>query len=760
MLALAVLVPSAANAATDFGGTNAGKAEGSQNSATKNLSEIVSAEGYDVTYNIAETELKAKAWNGSEYVDSALVWTTNTNKNLNIYPRKGAAFVSKAKGAEAAKSAIVFENLSGAFEMDFRVWSDHTYSTAKQASNPFNVDGEACWKQNDNTTADVYEMKITLTDSDSGESLSILISNGKPHNTVTPTARVAYGDKKGSVGAGRAYYKIEKDGQGKDKKVDEPGATLLDGNGGFLASVAGGYTAYNTALLGTSFCNYGAPVHNTGDTYAGNVPSLIGFDPATDKVYGRLTERWHKVGTVLRTIADLSNDNDCKYVGDSGKVLRDIPFNNYTAKIEFPEVREGASAKILIASLNGQSFGGENGVLTSDSAPVPVGGMYEAKIYESGMTAEIPAPGLCSIAEKSPVFNGKVKVLNGAGATVLEETAWREGLTFSPEKADTYKIVYTSGTDAAGNTRKTYNSNYSGTIKDRADVKVSAECELPVVKAAVANASVSLKGNVAINYYADLSSELTGESSAATAVFKNAAGETLGEPIALNAVQAETSGEIQGKYKFSYPVAARDYQEKITLTVLENGAEIAGLSYSVNDYIVAVNAMESASAELKNAVNALKAYCEAARAYFAGETVASAEAADLSAFAGVIEKAEASAAEDADINMSLLLKSGTELRIYFKGDLDCTIGGVAAEKRAAKAEGYYYVSVEDIAAKDLGAEQVLTIGDYTIKCSALSYAAAVEGIVSEETSVVNLKNLVRALYAYYAAANAYFGANV
>ena len=759
MLALAVLVPSAANAATDFGGTNAGKAEGSQNSATKNLSEIVSAEGYDVTYNIAETELKAKAWNGSEYVDSALVWTTNGNKDLNIYPRKGAAFVSKAKGAEAAKSAIVFENLSGAFEIDFRVWSDYTYSTAKQASNPFNVDGEACWKQNDNTTADVYEMKITLTDSDSGESLSILISNGKPHNTVTPTARVAYGDKKGSVGAGRAYYKIEKE-DGKEKKVDEPGATLLDGNGGFLASVAGGYTAYNTALLGTSFCNYGAPVHGTGDTYAGNVPSLIGFDPATDKVYGRLTARWNKVGTVLRTIADLSNDNDCQYVGDTNKVLRNIPFSNYTAKIEFPEVREGASAKILIASLNGQSLGGENGVLTSDSAPVPVGGTYEAKIYESGMTAEIPAPGLCSLAERAPVFNGTVKVLNGAGATVLEETAWREGLTFSPEKADTYKIVYTSGTDAAGNTRKTYNSNYSGTIKDRADVKVSAECELPVVKAAVANASVSLKGNVAINYYADLSSELTGESSAATAVFKNAAGETLGEPIALNAVQAETSGEMQGKYKFSYPVAARDYQEKITLTVLENGAEIAGLSYSVNDYIVAVNAMESASAELKNAVNALKAYCEAARAYFAGETVASAEAADLSAFAGVIEKAEASEAEDADINMSLLLKSGTELRIYFKGDLDCTIGGVSAEKRAAKAEGYYYVSVEDIAAKDLGAEQVLTIGDYTIKCSALSYAAAVEGIVSEETSVVNLKNLVRALYAYYAAANAYFGANV
>lgn len=743
MLALAVLVPSAANAATDFGGTNAGKAEGSQNSATKNLSEIVSAEGYNVTYNIAETELKAKAWNNTDsvYVEKAI--------SGGITTRKGAAFVSKNKGSEAAKDAIVFENLSGAFEMDFRVWSDYTYSTAKQASNPFNVDGEACWKKDANTTADVYEMKITLTDSDSGESLSILISNGKPHNTVTPTARVAYGDKKGSVGAGRSYT---------GQWGDEPGVTGLKGNGGFEADVVGGYTAYNTALLGTSFCNYGAPVHNTGETYAGNVPSLIGFDPATDKVYGRLTARWNKVGTVLRTIADLSNDNDCKYVGDSGNVLRDIPFNNYTAKIEFPEVRDGASAKILIASLNGQSFGGENGVLTSDSAPVPVGGRYKAKIYESGMTAEIPAPGLCSLAERAPVFNGRVKVLNGAGATVLEETAWREGLTFSPEKADTYKIVYTSGTDAAGNTRKTYNSNYSGTIKD--DVKVSAECELPVVKAAVANASVSLKGNVEINYYADLSSELTGESSAATAVFKNAAGETLGEPIALNAVQAETSGEMQGKYKFSYPVAARDYQEKITLTVLENGAEIAGLSYSVNDYIVAVNAMESASAELKNAVNALKAYCEAARAYFAGETVASAEAADLSAFAGVIEKAEASEAEDADINMSLLLKSGTELRIYFKGDLDCTIGGAAAEKRAAKAEGYYYVSVEDIAAKDLGAEQVLTIGDYTIKCSALSYAAAVEGIVSEETSVVNLKNLVRALYAYYAAANAYFGANV
>ena len=689
------------------------------NRVTGNAAELITTSGFNVTYNVAGNEAQEGLTN-----DTA----------------KGILFQTEQTGVAAKGASLTFENsLSGLFELNFRAFTE-----VKDTSGSW-WDGGA-WYDRTNSE-ELREMAITVTDEETGEKFTVYVKGGTEWNAYTPNARVAYGAAGEYYGSGRWYTEYS----------DNPGYKNNDKG---LSN-----TTYNTAIFGTSFVNRAR--NDGGEIAGGGYSTNIGFDPVSKEVYAYVYGKAGNYKCYKRVILDLDDGEDLPYLkqtsagkkdGEVGAGFQKSTFKKYNVQVSVTDVTEGKAAAFLIYHLNGQSLGGENGVLTSNTAPVPVGGTYEAKIYENGMTAEIPAPELCSIAEKSPVFNGKVKVLNGAGATVLEETAWRQGLTFSPEKADTYKIVYTSGTDAAGNTRKTYNFNYSGTIN--ADVKVSAECELPIVKAAVANASVSLKGNVAINYYADLSSELTGESSAATAVFKNAAGETLGEPIALNAVQAETSGEMQGKYKFSYPVAARDYQEKITLTVLENGAEIAGLSYSVNDYIVAVNAMESASAELKNAVNALKAYCEAARAYFAGETVASAEAADLSAFADVIEKAEASEAEDADINMSLLLKSGTELRIYFKGDLDCTIGGAAAEKRAAKAEGYYYVSVEDIAAKDLGAEQVLTIGNYTIKCSALSYAAAVEGIVSEETSVVNLKNLVRALYAYYAAANAYFGANV
>ena len=67
-------------------------------------------------------------------------------------------------------------------------------------------------------------------------------------------------------------------------------------------------------------------------------------------------------------------------------------------------------------------------------------------------------------------------------------------------------------------------------------------------------------------------------------------------------------------------------------------------------------------------------------------------------------------------------------------------------------DGYYYKEITGISADKLGTAQSVTVDGYTVSYSPLSYAYAV---LKSDSTDESLKNLVKALYLYEQAAEAY-----
>ena len=112
---------------------------------------------------------------------------------------------------------------------------------------------------------------------------------------------------------------------------------------------------------------------------------------------------------------------------------------------------------------------------------------------------------------------------------------------------------------------------------------------------------------------------------------------------------------------------------------------------------------------------------------------------------------------------SLLLQSETVMRIYFtldEGEIgDYTFKLGSKKVTPVQSDGKWYVEIANISAKDLDKTYTLTVSSaegkiVTVKASALSYAYTVLNGGSNEATLIEL---VKGLYLYNQAANAYFG---
>ena len=113
---------------------------------------------------------------------------------------------------------------------------------------------------------------------------------------------------------------------------------------------------------------------------------------------------------------------------------------------------------------------------------------------------------------------------------------------------------------------------------------------------------------------------------------------------------------------------------------------------------------------------------------------------------------------------SLVLESETVLRVYFTLDERASIGDFTFKVGSKKytpveKDGKWYVEILNISAKDLDKLYTVTVSSaegkvVTVKTSALSYAYKV---LTTEGTDAKLVNLVKGLYLYNQAANAYFG---
>ena len=251
------------------------------------------------------------------------------------------------------------------------------------------------------------------------------------------------------------------------------------------------------------------------------------------------------------------------------------------------------------------------------------------------------------------------------------------------------------------------------------------------VESFVSNVSVSCQDSLDLNFYVTARGEVSGVWNDNT---EN-----------VNGVYDEQTGLM----KFTCPVAAKDWEENMTLT-LDNGTV---WTMSVKNYLDRIPADNKAY----SVAVAVKEYCAAAATYFMqGEAIATEALSDEEVVALEAKKAVVEGEQEGVTltGLTVELESKTNLRIYFKADniaaIDCKVNGVSVIAREW-AEGCYVIVIENITATELDTDYTVKIGGYTVTCSALSYVA-----LTHNSADVAYANVVKALYLYNVAAEAYF----
>lgn len=269
------------------------------------------------------------------------------------------------------------------------------------------------------------------------------------------------------------------------------------------------------------------------------------------------------------------------------------------------------------------------------------------------------------------------------------------------------------------------------------------------------SASISPKGNIAVNYYTKLPTSLL--NSDATVTF-TVDGDTTEIPVSEG-----TKVTLEGLpyYVFSCQVPAKQMTDTITATC----GGVTAAEFSVRAYAdIILNG--SYSDGLKSLVTSMLHYGAYAQQHFGHNTGSLADAgldaADLSSVTADALKDYASTSVGPDgakfYGCSLILESETTLRFFFKvsEDAELTVNGGTLE---VKTRGdYQYVDITNISAKDLGSPITLTVSDGAntaeVTASPLTYCYNVLSAGSAYDA--KLVELVKSLYLYYVQAAVYF----
>ena len=288
-------------------------------------------------------------------------------------------------------------------------------------------------------------------------------------------------------------------------------------------------------------------------------------------------------------------------------------------------------------------------------------------------------------------------------------------------------------------------------------------CSCLMQDAKLSMASISLKGNIAINYYMLLSDEALADKTAYMQ-FTLADGEIRQIPVS-EGVKHEYYGEIY--YVFTCAVDAKEMTDDVLSQFFYAGGSSKEYTYSVQtyaDYILT----NSSNTKMKALVAAMLNYGAASQIHFNYRTDdlanAGLEAPDyanvnITGFGAV----SGQGTELAKLySASLILKSETTLRFFFRveGSATLTVTYNGQPLEVMERSGLYYVDIVGISAKDMSESVTVTISDGTstteVFFNPMSYC---QGVLNDKTGAFGseMKNLVCALYLYNQAANSYFG---
>ena len=276
--------------------------------------------------------------------------------------------------------------------------------------------------------------------------------------------------------------------------------------------------------------------------------------------------------------------------------------------------------------------------------------------------------------------------------------------------------------------------------------------------------TISLKGNIAINYYMDLSDEVAKDENAYMLFTMED-----GEQIKVPASEGEYSLYQKAYYySFSCAVSAKEMTDTVLCQFFWSGGQTEVYTYSVKTYADRILA-SSTSAKLHNLIYAMLNYGAASQIHFEYHTErlanAGQEVPDYTQITidGYPVNTKQGTTLATYAGASLLLTSETTLRIFFTVDKSVqetfTVTYKGETLPLGIRYGKYYADIPDIGAKDLDEYFTLTISDGTetaeVSYSPLSYCASIienaKGIHDRE-----LQDVAAAMYLYNQAANAYF----
>ena len=262
--------------------------------------------------------------------------------------------------------------------------------------------------------------------------------------------------------------------------------------------------------------------------------------------------------------------------------------------------------------------------------------------------------------------------------------------------------------------------------------------------------SLSLDGNIGVNFFMELDKSVIADENAYMK-FRLPNGKTS-VVLVGDAKQQTVSGTTY--YIFSCEVAAKEMNETITAQIITSDKKGEIYEYSVADYIQYIrdNPTEFDEKTL-SLVNAMAGYGDYAKAYFNNENLdanTEMDAVTADTLASFDKQISGDLPEGITYyGSSLLLESNTTMRHYFKVAEGTDVSALSFSGSKGNC---YYIDIPNISAEKLGTIQNVTIGNCTISYSPMSYAYAV---LSSKNTSESLKNLVKSLYLYEQAAEAY-----
>ncbi len=289
------------------------------------------------------------------------------------------------------------KQLRGAFEIDFRVWSDTIGS---------------------GTTAvpQLSEFSIMLDDGEN--SFTVHLNAADTNVTHAPAARVSI-----NGGADQYAYAYNNDAINSYR-----------------------CNSYGTALLGTTMANQETirflPWNN--GSYADSVSTRIGFDPSTMEVY----TYFYNISThesVKKTIWALDETKSFSGPAPTEEVRTLASFGDaYSVTLSFDGVAEGKTGQMVIYSVNGTSLATTDGEFGA-AVPTIIGMPTIGTSLMAGDKFEIPAPQAYDLFNGEAEFAGTVTAeLDGSPATIegLNNGAYQKGC-YLVLKSGKYTLTYT-----------------------------------------------------------------------------------------------------------------------------------------------------------------------------------------------------------------------------------------------------------------------------------------------------------------------------